>query len=203
MPSRVRNADTSAKQCHSIIETFTETVLILDAKSLRILDANNRAIDFYGYSYEELLGRKIAELTHEVPDLSDLLLSGTSHEVERLHVTKSGQEIKGLSTYSLIDYDGQKAVLNINKDNRERKQTENAMHVRERRFRSLIENNSDIMAIIDKEGSIQFINLQVERALGFSPSQLIDHNVFEFIHPEDRPRAHAEYARTLQQHGEA
>lgn len=75
------------------------------------------------------------------------------------------------------------------------------MH-REKWFRNLIGNLSDFVALIDADGILRFVNPRVETVLGYSKSDVVGHNIFDFIHPEDVPRAAAEYSQTIQQEGE-
>jgi len=69
-------------------------------------------------------------------------------------------------------------------------------------FRTLIHNISDIVALIDAEGRLRFINPRMETVLGYSSDDVLQHNIFDFIHPEDIPRATIEYSETLRRQGE-
>ncbi len=76
------------------------------------------------------------------------------------------------------------------------------MELREKWFRTLIHNISDIVALIDAEGILRFVNPRMELELGYSAADMLGRNVFEFVHPEDIPRATIEYSGTLQRQGE-
>ena len=76
------------------------------------------------------------------------------------------------------------------------------MVLREKWFRTLIHNISDIVALIDAEGFLRFVNPRMEIALGYKPADVLGRNIFDFIHPEDVPRATLEYSETLQRQGE-
>ena len=52
-------------------------------------------------------------------------------------------------------------------------------------FRSLIENASDIITILEPNGIIRYESPSIERVLGYRPEELIGCNAFEFIHPDD------------------
>ena len=69
-------------------------------------------------------------------------------------------------------------------------------------FRTLIHNISDIVALIDAEGFLRFVNPRMETVLGYRSGDVIGQNIFDFIHPEDIPRAKLEYSETLQRQGE-
>ena len=69
-------------------------------------------------------------------------------------------------------------------------------------FRTLIHNISDIVALIEVEGRLRFINPRMETVLGYRSGDVLEHNIFDFIHPEDIPRATIEYSETLRRQGE-
>src|SRR6185312_3080220 len=69
-------------------------------------------------------------------------------------------------------------------------------------FRTLIHNISDIVALIDAEGLLRFVNPRMETVLGYRSGDVLGHNIFDFIHPDDIPRASLEFSETVQRHGE-
>jgi two-component system cell cycle sensor histidine kinase/response regulator CckA len=188
------------KLCRSVMDAVNEVILIFDPRSFRILDANKRAVQVYGYSRREMVRKEMRDLTHEVPNYSDLVRSAKS--VERTDFTKTGERIEFLVSLSLIDYWGHKAVLSINRDIGERKRIEGAIAANEKKLRLLVLGISEIVALIDPQGCITFVSPQEERTLEFPVHDLLGKSIFEFIHPEDRERAMAEYAETIQTPGE-
>jgi two-component system, cell cycle sensor histidine kinase and response regulator CckA len=76
------------------------------------------------------------------------------------------------------------------------------MVLREKWFRTLIHNISDIVALIDARGIVRFVNPRIELVLGYRAADMLGRNVFDFVHPEDLQRATLEYSDTLQRQGE-
>jgi PAS domain S-box-containing protein len=76
------------------------------------------------------------------------------------------------------------------------------MELREKWFRTLIHNISDIVALIDAQGILRFVNPRLELVLGYRSADILGRNIFEFIHPEDVPRATLEFSETVQRQGE-
>lgn len=66
-----------------------------------------------------------------------------------------------------------------------RKEAEQAIQRSEEYYRRLIENSSDVVTILDREGKILYESPSVKRILGYEPSELIGQSVFVFVHPED------------------
>ncbi len=57
---------------------------------------------------------------------------------------------------------------------------------REEHFRSIIENASDFISILDAEGVYLYASPSMGRILGYRPGDLIGRNSFDFIHADDR-----------------
>jgi two-component system, cell cycle sensor histidine kinase and response regulator CckA len=70
------------------------------------------------------------------------------------------------------------------------------------RFRAIVENAPEILALLGPSGIIQYVSPQTEKLLGHRPADVEGRNIFEFIHPEDAPRAAQEYSDTIQHAGE-
>ncbi len=56
-------------------------------------------------------------------------------------------------------------------------------------FRALIENASDVITILEDDGTIRYESPSVKRFLGWEPEELVGKNVFDYLHPEDAPLA--------------
>src|SRR5262249_41569753 len=61
-----------------------------------------------------------------------------------------------------------------------------ALRKNEERFRSLIQNVSDILIILSEDGTLQFISPSIERISGHSPQELLGKNEFDYTHSEDK-----------------
>jgi diguanylate cyclase (GGDEF)-like protein/PAS domain S-box-containing protein len=66
-----------------------------------------------------------------------------------------------------------------------KKQIEEKLRDKEKRFRAFVEHSSDIIVILNPEGIITYINPAVEKVLGFKPEERIGANGFELVHPDD------------------
>src|ERR687897_2348664 len=66
----------------------------------------------------------------------------------------------------------------------------------EERFRSLIQNSSDVVAVVGADGVTHYVSPAVERILGYKPQDAIDHSVFmpPIMHPEDIDRVRRLFA---------
>lgn len=66
-------------------------------------------------------------------------------------------------------------------------------------YRMMVENTSDLIALVDPEGRIRFQNPSVERILGYRAEELVGGTVFDLLHPEDVEAAVSALQRVLVQ----
>lgn len=105
-----------------------------------------------------------------------LLLPGG--EVRRLHA-------RHVATF---DASGPVHVSGTVQDITDRRRARPALAESERHDRELIENATDMVTVLDAEGTITYSSPSVERQLGHAPAVLVGQGVLGFVHPEDRPR---------------
>jgi PAS domain S-box-containing protein len=72
----------------------------------------------------------------------------------------------------------------------------------ERRFRSLVQHASDIVTILEEDGTIRYESPSIERVLGYRPEELVGKNAFEYVHPGELGSASSTFARVLETPGE-
>jgi diguanylate cyclase (GGDEF)-like protein/PAS domain S-box-containing protein len=70
----------------------------------------------------------------------------------------------------------------------ERKSAERALRASEERFRSLVQNSSDVISIVDADGGVRYHSESVRRVLGYDPAELVDGDPLSLVHPDDRER---------------
>jgi diguanylate cyclase (GGDEF)-like protein/PAS domain S-box-containing protein len=58
----------------------------------------------------------------------------------------------------------------------------------EARFRSLVQNSSDVITVIDADTTIKYQSPSIERMLGFAPKHLVGTELVDLIHPDDLER---------------
>lgn len=163
-----------------------------------LAECNNVMAAMYGFSSaSELIGARLEQFlvkseSRNTEFLRAFIQSGyrlaeaESHEVDRHGNTKYflNNFVGTIENGLLIESWG------TQRDITERKKAEEALLANERRFRALIENSSDGIAMLSKDGSFIFLSPSTERILGYSSRELLGKNPLSFVHNDDRVRAH-------------
>ncbi len=69
----------------------------------------------------------------------------------------------------------------------------------ERRFRSLIENSSDGIALVDADATIVYLNPTVLRITGYPAEEVVGRHLLDFVHEEDTEHIRARITQVIQQ----
>lgn len=83
----------------------------------------------------------------------------------------------------------------------ERKRTEQALRENEKRFRSLVEFSWEGIALFQADAQVIYSSPASMRDLGYRPEELVGHNGFEFVHPDDAPTVRRLWGELLQNPG--
>ncbi len=95
------------------------------------------------------------------------------------------------STFPILGDEGRVvAGVAVNQDITDQRLTEESLRRSEELFRSLVENLSEVITILDAEGTILYESSSVTTALGYDSSELVGINVTELLHPGDVERMH-------------
>ena len=73
----------------------------------------------------------------------------------------------------------------------------NKLKESEKKYNQLINLASDMIAKVDKEGKLTFINPSVINHLGYSNDELINNMSFEYVHPEDLDNVRSTFKKIL------
>jgi diguanylate cyclase (GGDEF)-like protein/PAS domain S-box-containing protein len=172
---------------------------------------NRGAERMFGYGAEKVIGRAVTLLVPErygnlcVATLHPYMRTGEARVVggttELVGLRKDGSEFPIEMSLGEIFEDGERLFTAIIRDVTERKKIEKVTRESEERFRTLVRYSSDIITILDADGTVRYASPATERVTGYRPEEQVGTNAFGSVHPDDRDRALDTFAEVLKRPG--
>jgi diguanylate cyclase (GGDEF)-like protein/PAS domain S-box-containing protein len=185
-----------------------------------LMDHDGDSVYFKDKSSRYIYINKILAASTDAADPSDMIgktdhdffpeaIADKSDEIEEM-VMESGKPVTGhvekvdrpdassawfsISKFPLFDQDGEIAgTWGITRDITEIEAVKEKLSVNEVKHRTMIENISDIIQIVDIAGIVKYISPNVKKEFGWHASELAGKSGFEYIHPDDRMRVMQKY----------
>src|SRR5215217_5688240 len=172
---------------------------------------NRGAEHIFGHRAEEVIGQPVTLLMPEryrdlcVAGLHRYLQTGEARVVggttELVGLRKDGSEFPIEMSLGETHEDGERLFTGVIRDIAERKELEKVIKESEERIRSLLQNTSDIITLLEADGTIRYISPAVERVTGYRPEEQIGTNAFGSVHPDDREQALNIFSEVLKEPG--
>ena len=168
----------------------------------KFVDANQSFLDIFEFSRDEAIGRTSVELNIFTPEERQKLVQhqkeqGGVKNFEMTAQTKSGRNINLLFSTEFMEINGETCLLSILTDVTERKSAENALRRSEEQFRLIMDNLSDLVAVLDLEGH-RIYNSPSYSKIFESLEKLQGTLSFDEIHPEDKALVRQSFLDTVQ-----
>jgi PAS domain S-box-containing protein len=200
LTERVR-AEEEARFHARLLDAVGEAVIATDRQG-KIVYWNRAAEESYGWSAEEATGRSVLEvaLPEQTPSQrGEIMLGlreGRSWSGEFGLRRKDGTVFPAMVTTTPVVNEGSdlEGIISVSTDITERKRAEEALRRSQKRFRSLVQNSSDVITILDEDGTVRYASPALGQIIGYAPEERVGRRGFELIHPEDRERMLRVYA---------
>jgi len=118
----------SEQEYRGLYENAHDAILIITPEDEKILDANQRACELYGFDRSEFIGMSLEPISKDKmkgkQEIKKTMEMGRYHNFETVQYRKNGTKIFLEINASVVDFKGQKAILSINRDITERKRAE-------------------------------------------------------------------------------
>ena len=172
----------------SYLTKYANDLIILLHVDFRFLEANERVIDYYGYTHAELMGVHATQL--RAPETRALFKEQIKPEqrgrvvYETVHQRKDGTKFPVEVSLHAIDIEGKRFYQAIIRDITERKRAEDALRESERKYRELVEHANSIILRWTRDGRVIFLNEFGQRFFGYTEAEIRGRHVIGTIVPE-------------------
>ena len=168
----------------------TRDGLLIGRPDGTFLEVNSAFCDMLGYTYEEFMSLKRQDIT--IADDPELLEGMKQRSLTGFYRgplkyrRKDGSLLHTeVSSVILKDEDGLDSTIVSIRDMTEKLKAEQALRDSERKFRALIENNKDGIALSNANWQINYLSPSIYTLLGYSPEELNTSIASQLVHPDD------------------
>jgi PAS domain S-box-containing protein len=175
----------SEERFKNMFEYHDAPMLIIDPDSGEVLDANNSASVFYGYSRSELCSMMISNINVLSPEQIKVERESAVNNNRNYfifpHKLANGQ-IRTVEVHSSpIDFQGKRVLFSIIHDITEREKFQQSLKESENKYRTLIETLQEGIWQINEEGNTTFVNKKMADILGYLPEEMMGRHLFSFM----------------------
>ncbi|MFH0878109.1 MAG: PAS domain S-box protein, partial [Lentisphaerota bacterium] len=147
---------------YDYLAKYANDIIVLCDSNRRIMEVNDRALEAYGYSREELVGRPMQQLRPAVlvPEQDEQIQRAEERGglvYETIHRRKDGSEFSLEASLRVLTIDGQRFYQGIFRDISDRKLSEKKIMNLTRMYAVLSEINQCIVRIRDKRQLLEEI----------------------------------------------
>ncbi len=173
------------------------------------LQVNAAFCRMVGYSEQELLAMRWADLTHpedraRTQQLGDRLCQdpGESAELEKRYLRRDGSVLWGRTRISLVqDSQGSPLYFVVHvEDITERKHTAEALHESENRFRNMADSCPTMLWVTGADGGAQFVNRMYREFTGVTYAEVEGGKWPLLVHPDDAAQYVGAFERAVREH---
>ena len=163
-------------------------VVLSDPDSGRYIEVNDQFLKTTGFSRQEVIGRTSVELgiwASEKDREEVIRRVNAGQPVRELEVERRGKDGRVLTmllSSEIIEVSGEKLLLSISQDITDRKVAEEGLAKSEQRYRSLFENASDGIFIVEDDLFLD-CNLSTLQLFGCAREEILGHHPGEFSPP--------------------
>ncbi len=149
---------------------------------LHALDEFGPDLILSDYTLPRFDGMTALSLAKErAPSIPFLIVTGSVNEETAVGCMKAGATDYLLKSNLARIGPAIEAALERSRAHAQKAQAEAALASSERRFRSLVQNSSDLVTILAPDGTILYASDSAERIVGYSPGQLVGSSLLSYL----------------------
>ncbi len=185
----------SEERFRSMVQNASDMIAVLDSQGTVVYESPSHE-RYLGYPAEARIGRKSTDLVHpeDLAKAKALLSSLLAREKDvvsgefRLRHADGSWRVVSCTGTNLLENPAVGGLVINSHDITERHNAEEALRSSEERFRSLVQNASDLVSIVDARGKLLYASPPHQRLLGYNPRSAKGARLADLLAAEDWER---------------
>lgn len=171
-------------------EKHSAIMLLINPASGIILEANQAAVNFYGYPANKLCGMSIERINRLTPEQVKTQRLKALENKQNMFIfehTLANGNIRTVEVHSTpIDWEGGQVLFSIIHDITERAWLEKGLSAMAVRYQTILETANDGIHILDTQGKLVEANEEFCRMLGYSREEIMQLNISDWDAQSDQ-----------------
>jgi PAS domain S-box-containing protein len=186
---RERFAELSLAALRQALDSAGEMVLEID-RAGRIIDANETAHTWLGYTREQLTGIALAQIDtrltpEQYAEMLEELTGRGAWQGETRYRTRLGSEFPVDVVLQRVEQGGREFIFLLVRDITERKRIEQRLADAAWRFRTIFEESPVAKLLLGPDFMISQVNIAAGKLLGYAPGELVGQAPHVILQPEE------------------
>ncbi|WP_073240884.1 PAS domain S-box protein [Maribacter aquivivus] len=188
------------EELQKIMDTSLDIICTLDEDGY-FLSINKACKQIWGYEPKDIIGTRYLELVYDediklTEDSAESVLSGKKVvNFENRYKHKNGAIVPMLWSSNWDKKD--RVYYCIARDNTEKKKAELLLKNSERRYKTLVQEGSDMICIVDEKAIFSYASPTSTKILNITPEEFVGTNAFNHVHPDDYDIVYSEFMKVL------
>lgn len=181
----------SQKKYYSLFTEANDAILMINDEHNMLIDCNEKAVELFGYSKDELLNMNLNLLSPSTQSNGKSSVEMTSklnskaakdkQTFEWIYVKKNGEEFDAEVSLSVVKIGKSSFRYAIIRDVTERNKTQVQLEISEQKNKSLIEAIPDLIFVIDKDGNYRDFHADNQKIYKVTNDKIIGKNLTDFF----------------------
>ena len=193
----------SEEKFRGLTEGSAHGILAINLATMRFAYANPTACRMFGYSTQEMLEMDIVDV-HPKDSLPHVLsefrakMAGGGLAADLPCLRKDGTVLYADVSGTMLSLQSQKCAVGFFVDVTERKRAEEALAESEEKYRMLVEQTTDVIFTVDKDGRYRYVNTVFASTFGKTPEYFIGKTFWDIYPKEEADQRFETVSRTFQ-----
>ncbi len=186
----------SEARLRAISEAISIPLLISRLSDSLILYANQKFIETFFSTSEDLINcRQAYDFYYNRSDreiiLAELAQHGYLHNYEMQLKRANSTSFWAIASFQFLTFNGEAAILTVLYDITERKNAETSLQEQNEFLQNIFESIPLMIALIDVNGKLQWVNQEWERTLGWNLQDLQTCDILQALYPDPEDQQYA------------